>query len=78
MQKKIIPIPNLNTQQIPVDITQAIPRPCSCGCVWFDKAFRLGVISAIAPGNRTGKEVVVEYPTYLCRECGVEAGKKKE
>lgn len=74
--KNVIPmmVPKVGQQQ-PFDISQAIQRQCvKCKGETFDKAFRLGIISPMAPGNKTGQEVRVEYQTYLCRACGHEFG----
>lgn len=70
-----IPIRNIGGQQQPFDISQAVQKQCvKCKGEHFDKAFRLGLISPMAPGNKTGQEVRVEYQTYLCRACGHEFG----
>lgn len=66
-------VPNLGAkQQSPIDITQASRRVCECGGEYFDKVMRLGVVSKMASGNRTGQDVIVELYCYLCRKCGVE------
>ena len=63
-------------QQQAFDITQAIWRSCSCGHGIFEKLYRLGTISKLAAGNRTGQDLNVELPArYLCRSCGKELGK---
>lgn len=56
------------------DVTQARPKKCSCGCEYFNQAFRLGVISGMAPGNNTGKDVLVRFEAFLCRDCGKDQG----
>ncbi len=74
--KNVIPmlVPTVGQQQ-PFDISQAVQKRCvKGGGEHFDKAFRLGLISPMAPGNKTGQEVRVEYQTYLCRACGHEFG----
>ena len=76
---KVIPmqVPNLGAQQtLPVDITQASRRVCPCGAELFDKVLRVGIVSRMASGNRTGQDVSIEMPTYVCRKCGLELGKQ--
>lgn len=68
-------IPKVGGQVQPFDISEAVPKRCICGCEYYDKVMRLGLISAIAPKNLTGQEIRVEFPTYLCRKCGHEFGK---
>ncbi len=68
-------IPKVGGQQQPFDLTQVVQKQCAkCGGEHFDKAFRLGLISSMAPGNTTRQEIRIEYPTYLCRACGHEFG----
>jgi hypothetical protein len=55
------------------DITEAIPKVCEhCGGLVFNKVFRMGLISALAPKNQLRRDIPVEYPTYICCACGVE------
>ena len=77
--KKVIPlqVPNVGAQTLPVDITQASRRVCSCGSELFDKTFRVGIVSRLASGNRTGQDVAIEMPTYVCFKCGIELGKQE-
>ena len=81
-KKKVIPfsVPNVGAgQQLPFDITQAERQVCKeCKSEFFDKVYRLGMISRFASGNTTNQEIKVEYPTYVCRECGWEMGKEGE
>lgn len=65
-------IPRIGNQQIPFDISQADKRLCPCGCEYFHRYFRLGVVSKMASRNTTGIDVLIEYPAYVCRDCGVE------
>jgi len=57
------------------DITEAVQKKCDCGSEHFNQAYKLGVISGMAPRNRTGKDVIVRFEVFLCRECGKEFGK---
>jgi hypothetical protein len=63
-------------QQAPIDPSQAVKKVCPCGHDIFEKVCRLGIISKLAPGNRTGGDVNVEYWTYLCKSCGAELVKE--
>lgn len=76
--KKVIPfqVPNVGAQTLPVDVSQASRRVCSCGSEFFDKTFRVGVVSKLASGNRIGQDVTIEMPVYVCRSCGMELGKQ--
>ena len=71
-----IPIPNLGAgQQLPYDITEAKPEVClKCNGELFDTVYRLGMISQFASRNITKQDIRVKYETYLCRDCGTEAG----
>ena len=63
-------------QQIQLDLSQAVHKKCeACGCEFFDKVCRMSVISKLAAGNPTGKDVPVEFSAHLCRQCGLEFGK---
>jgi hypothetical protein len=77
MGDKFVPkmVPRIGGQQQPFDIREAVQKQCEkCSGEIFDKAFRLGLISPMAPGNKTGQEVLVEYQTYICRACRHEFG----
>jgi len=75
MKEKVIPM--IGQQQQPFDVSQAIQQNCkACGGEYFDIANRIKLISAIAPGNRTGQQVIVKFEAYLCRACGGELGKE--
>lgn len=50
-------------------------KPCQqCGHDFYDAAFRQGVMSSLNPKNPTGKDMPVNVPVLLCRECGWELG----
>jgi len=69
-------VPNLGKQQLPFDMTQAIGQACQCGGDLFDKVMRLKSVSKLAPGNKSGQDVMIEFAVYVCRACGKELGKK--
>lgn len=76
-----IPIPAIGgaQQQVPFDISQARQQNClGCKSNLFDLAYRVGIISSMAPGNKTGQNVTVKYEAYICHECGLELGKQPE
>ncbi len=81
-KRKVIsmPIPGIGgQQQLPFDIKEAEQKVCNaCGWEFFDKIYRMGIISQFAQGNKTKMEVMVEYPTYICRACGWEFGTEVE
>jgi len=63
-------------QPPPFDPSQATPAIClDCNGEFFDKAYRVAIVSVLAPGNATGKNIVLEYPVYLCHKCGKELQK---
>jgi hypothetical protein len=64
--------------QIQIDPSQVEKKACPCGHEFFEKVFRLGTISKLAPGNPINQDITVEYPTYICKGCGLEFGKANE
>ena len=75
-QRVPIPIPMVGGgQQQPFDISEAIQKQCDvCGERTFDQAVKLGLISKMAPKNRTGQDVLVKFEVYICRNCDHEYG----
>lgn len=67
-------VPRIGGQPMQVDFRQAQQRKCPCGCDTFDKAFKVGFVSKLAAGNRTGQDINVEGAVYVCRACGAELG----
>lgn len=61
-----------NQQSIMVDISHAVYKKCECGSVHFDKVYKVGTISKLTPGNKTGQDIIVEVPVYICHGCGME------
>jgi hypothetical protein len=71
-----IPLQAIQTKQQPqFDLSQAVKKACPCGHEFFNKVFRIGIISKLAPGNKLNQDITVEYPSYVCQSCGVEFGK---
>ena len=68
------PVPAIGGgQKPPFDISQAEMKACNaCKSELFDKVCRMGLISQFATRNTTKKDIPVEYPVYVCRDCGWE------
>jgi hypothetical protein len=62
-------------KQVQLDLSQAERKVCPCGHEYFEKVFRMGMISKLAPSNPLNIDIPVEYPTYICKGCGLEFGK---
>jgi len=75
--KNVLPMGSARVgMQQPFDIADAVPRNCEkCKGEFFDKVLRIGIIPKVAPSNKTGQDVRIEFVTYLCRDCGHEFGK---
>lgn len=65
-------VPGVGGQNLPFDPAEAKKQTCICGSEIFDKVFQVGRISKMAPKNRTGIDVAMESPVYVCHKCGVE------
>ena len=77
-KNNVFNFPRTAQQPQPFDITEATPKICECGGLFFDKVFRMGLISALAPSNQLRRDIPVEYPTYICRACGIELFNKSK
>jgi len=60
--------------QIPIDLKNATPQVCECGCKYFKQVFLVYKVSAFS--NPTGKELIAQQPVFLCMECGKMLGEK--
>ena len=56
-------------QQINVDLKNAVPRECECGCKYFIPVVQVYTVSKFAPGNATGQELTAQQPVLVCMEC---------
>jgi len=56
----------------PFDVSQAQRKTCICGCELYEKVFKMGLVSRLASRNTLNQDITVEYPMYVCRECGTE------
>ena len=54
--------------QVEIDLKNATPRLCECGCKFFTTAVQLFMVSALL--SPTGQELMAQVPALLCRECG--------
>jgi hypothetical protein len=58
-----------------IDITGAVRKSCAaCGHEYFLPVVKLGILSKLAPTNKQGMDILVQYPCFVCRECGHEFG----
>ena len=60
--------PSFPPQQ-PFDLREAHELNCHCGATVFEKLFKLGEISDLAPSNKTGKTVRVVIEVFRCLYC---------
>jgi len=66
-------------QQQPFDVREAVRKNCEkCGGENFNPVVKIAIVSSIAPGNKTGKDVLIQVPVFVCMSCGCEFGKKDE
>ena len=54
-------------QQVQVDLKNAVPTECSCGCKYFTQVVQVFRISALM--SPTGQELTAQQPVLLCLEC---------
>ena len=74
-QQMQMQVPAIGQQQPQFDPAQAIPNQCICGSELFIQAFRLGNLSRLATGNKTGQGLTVRFEVFVCKSCGLEVGK---
>jgi hypothetical protein len=55
-------------QQIQVDLKDAVPQFCECGCQLFTPAIRVFKVSALL--SPTGQELTAQQPVLICKNCG--------
>jgi len=55
-------------EQIQVDLTNATPRVCECGCPYFIPAVQVYTVSA-AIVSPIGKELTAQHPVLVCMKC---------
>lgn len=54
-------------QQITVDIKNATPQECECGCKYFIPVVALYTVSALV--SPTGQEITAQQPILICMDC---------
>jgi hypothetical protein len=54
-------------QQIQVDLKNAMPRQCECGCKYFIPVVQVFTVSALL--SPTGQELTAQQPVLVCMEC---------
>jgi len=54
-------------QQIQVDLKNATPEICECGCKYFMPVMTLHRVSALV--SPIGKELVAQQPALICLAC---------
>lgn len=59
-------------QQFAVDVSNATPVACECGCVYFMPFVKIFKVSALV--SPTGKEITANQSVLLCLQCRREFG----
>ena len=54
-------------EQVQVDMKNAVPKLCGCGCSYFTPAIMVFTISALV--SPTGQELVAQQPVLICMDC---------
>ena len=54
-------------QQMKVDLKDAVPVTCECGCKYFTQAVQVHKISALLSPN--GQELIAQQPCLICLDC---------
>ena len=55
-------------EQIQVDLKNATPKVCECGCKYFIPVAMLYTVSALV--SPTGQEMMAQSPVLVCQRCG--------
>ncbi len=61
-------------QPIQVDLKNAVPKVCGCGCKYFIPAVQLYTVSALM--SPTGQELTAQQPVLVCKDCGKAVGEE--
>ncbi len=56
--------------QVNVDLSKATQKLCLCGCALFIPVVQVFTVSALL--SPVGKELTVQQPVLICKNCGVE------
>ena len=54
--------------QVEIDLKNATPRLCECGCKYFVPVMTVYIVSALL--SPIGKELMAQVPALLCKDCG--------
>ena len=54
--------------QVEIDLKNATPLICECGCKYFIPVMTVFIVSALV--SPIGKELTAQVPALICRECG--------
>lgn len=53
--------------QVQIDLKDATPRECECGCKYFIPVVQVFIVSALV--SPTGQELIAQQPVLVCMEC---------
>jgi len=53
--------------QVEIDLKNATPKLCECGCKYFTPVVQVFTVSALV--SPTGQELMAQQPVLLCLEC---------
>jgi len=57
-------------QMVKQMLEASTPRPCAkCGCKAYEQAIAIMEVSALHPGNPSGKEAALNMPVLCCIKC---------
>ena len=54
-------------QQVQVDLKDATPKKCQCGCPFFQQVFGVMTVSALV--SPIGREMIATRPIFICLDC---------
>jgi hypothetical protein len=54
-------------EQIQVNVKDAIPKACDCGCKYFIPVVQVYKVSALM--SPTGQELTAQQPVLVCMDC---------
>jgi hypothetical protein len=57
-------------EQIPIDLKDATPKVCECGCDLFVPVMKVFTVSALI--SPIGQELAAQVPVLICQKCGME------
>jgi hypothetical protein len=54
-------------EKIQLDLKNAVPKVCECGCKYFQPVVMCFTVSALV--SPTGQELLAQQPVLVCLEC---------